>query len=153
MAGKPKKRTYLERSTCMTTPNCLIWVFLFQPPSAEEEFLRHRWVLATMDKVENTDQWQIRYQSTTSTIQHTDVYRPHMSRQRWPLFAPLQGTFSFLWDNPHGAAWFPATLSTHTMNICRPPPHQDPVSFIIQTMQYKRYSRQYEWKHKMGRPT
>ena len=41
-----QKHTHSERATCMTTPNCLIWVFLFQPPSNEEEFLRHRWILA-----------------------------------------------------------------------------------------------------------
>ena len=101
-----QKHTYLERAQCMTTPGCLLWVFLFQPPSGEEEFI-HRWILATTDKVENT--WQIRYQSTTSTMQHAVVYRTHMKRQRWPPFAPLQdGAFSFLWDDPHHAVWFPA---------------------------------------------
>ena len=119
----------------MTTPNCLIWVFLFQPPSDEEEFLRHRWVLATMGKVENSNQWQIRHQSTKSTIQHAVVYRTHTKQQRWPPFAPLQDTFSFLWDNPHGTVWFPATLSTDAINICHPTPHLDPISFITQTMQ------------------
>ena len=98
-----QKRTYLERAQCMATPNCLIWVFLFQPPSEEEAFLRHRWILATMNKVEN--KWQIKYQSTTGTIQHAVVYRSHMQRQRWPPFAPLRDdAFSFLWDNPHHTA-------------------------------------------------
>ena len=128
-----KKHTHLERANCMSTPDSLIWVFLFQPPSDEEEFLLHRWVLATMNKIEN--KWQIRYQSTTSTVQHAVVYRTHMKQQRWPPFAPLHGAFSFLWDNPHGAVWFPATLSTNTANICHPPPHLDPISFIIQAMQ------------------
>ena len=87
-----------------------------------------------MNKVEN--KWQIKYQSTTSTIQHAVVYRSHMQRQRWPPFAPLQDdAFSFLWDNPHHTVWFPATLSTNTANVCHPPPFLDPISFIIRTMQ------------------
>ena len=116
-----QKQTYLERAKCMTTPNCLIWGFLFQPPSEEEEFLRHRWILATMEKVDN--KWQIRCQSTTSTIQHAVIYRPHMKQQRWPPFAPLQNdAFPFLWDDPHGTVRFPATLSANVTNICHPPP-------------------------------
>jgi len=93
-----------------------------------------------MDKVEN--KWQIKYQSTTSTIQHAVVYRTHMQRQRWPPFAPLQDeAFSFLWDNPHHTVWFPATLSTNTANVCHPPPFLDPISFIIQTMQRTKDAR------------
>ena len=73
-----QKHTHLERANCMSSPDSLIWVFLFQPSSDEEEFLRHRWVLATLSKVEH--KWQIRYQSTTSTVQHTVVYRTHMKQ-------------------------------------------------------------------------
>ena len=58
------------------------------------------------------------------------------TQQQWPPFAPLQNdAFSFLWDDPHGTVWFPATLSTNVTNICHFPPHLDPISFIIRTMQ------------------
>ena len=135
----------------MSSPDSLIWVFLFQPSSDEEEFLRHRWVLATLSKVEH--KWQIRYQSTTSTVQHTVVYRTHMKHNNDGL--PLRHSTS-----PSPSYGIIHMAQCCSQQLCRQDgeymsPPTSPGSNILHytgDATHKRCSRQHEREQKVGWP-
>ena len=129
-------RLRLAREECMQLQGSLIWVFLFQPLSAQERSSHRKWALASLTRTPGEAHWQLRYRSPTEGTRRGLVYRPHMADAPIPPTIPMDDRYTYDWTDPLSAVWFHATTPTH--GRCLPPPCLHPVRHITDVMRKAR---------------
>jgi hypothetical protein len=127
------------RQASLQVPGSLIWVFLYQSLSASDAGSNRRWALASLTEQSDRAVWVLRYQSARSRRQHVIVYREHMAHAPLPDLLPMDDRYTFEWNDPLIAVWFPAVQSASS--LYSPPPCLDPVSYVIATVRRARDAR------------